>query len=401
MADPRYGAPTYDPSRPDPVLGAGGGGGSTFLALLRQMLQAGKPLTQIDSEGRPIPGTVLPARGNTPATAAQTGAPYIRSRPPGLGMLGDDPAINYVSQPSGSPGSPRDPQDIFAAALQAFMDNQRGSGSAGRSQFDQDTDRMNAESQNAIRQAQIADYMVTQSQKEYELALKSGDLALAKQKLADSQVWSKRAADANDRANSLSAAGHMISGYGREDAALLGRGELQSRGATNMTALTGILSTLAQAQGELGLKIASTPKNAIAGMMLSRGAPMGQAMAGGQSYAPGNSLGFDPGQLQSMIQQAMAAAQQQMQAPPMPSFDMNQVISGLRGAANYAQTTMPPAMVPGPPNDGSGDRVVGNRVPDNGYQSVYDRMKNGGAPQATLDRFRETAAGIGFPGAPK
>jgi hypothetical protein len=284
-----------------------------------------------------------------------------------------------------------------------FAISQGGLGGGG-GRYDTAADTMNAESarmnaetnryqafaQEAYQKAQV-------SLGEYENALKSGDLALAREKFQDSQVWNARAAEATDTMNNFrgidsqtSAYKGQIDAFGASESAAVARGGLQARGAENMTGLAGMMGNLSQAQEELRFKIASTPRNAIAGLMMGRGQPG----SGQNAYAPGNVLGFDPSMLQTALQNAMSMGQQVGNLPP-PQFNLQQTMAGLQGAAAAAQSAMPVNRQVAPPSDPSASRIVGNRV--NEYKSTFDRMVAGGAPGVALEGFKKSAAEAGYP----
>lgn len=279
------------------------------------------------------------------------------------------------------------PEDIIAAFMQAGM-----GGARGPSQFELDTQRMSAEAQ--MRNAATNEFQARAdaAYKEAATALATGNLALAREKFQDSQVWAARAADAQDEQN-------RIGGINASTSAARSAGDLintangqqtqrELGGASQLTSLTNILSNLAQAQGELGLKIASTPRNAIAGFLMSRGQDGGAAAA----YNPGNLFGINTQMLQTAIQQASQVAQRL--ATPGPQMDLGPILAGLNAASMQATRQMP-QITPGPASDGGGARAVGARVPT--WQSVYDRMVAGGAPQSALDTYREAATKAAYP----
>lgn len=136
--------------------------------------------------------------------------------------------------------------------------------------------------------------------------------------------------------NLLGDAGTLgIKNFSAVEDAILGRGNLAARGAENYSNLTGILGNLGAAQSELALKIATTPRNAIAGFLIGRGQNGGAA----SMFNPSNILGIDTATIQSVISQALQAAGQVGQLPNMQQFDVNSIIQGMVGAANNAASS--------------------------------------------------------------
>lgn len=412
--------------------------------------------------------------------------------------------------PGGAPGAAGGMDPTTAAILAALQAGQSGGSgadnygvlsAADRLALEQrglDINQFNAESQRMLAEAQVADYMYQRTQDEANLALKRGDLQLAREKFEDSKIWAARSADANDEANRLSGIGRQIDAYGtmgnlqlgalgaQTDAyssaggltnqatglqlgglndagrlelggfeaqgdilgragalgvsnfsaiedALLGRGNLSARGAENYSNLVNILGNLGVAQQQLGLDIATTPRNAIAGFLMGRG----QSAAGAEMFNPANILGINPAQIQQVIQSALASASQVGVLPAMEKFDAGGIISGMTGAANNAASTgsanaagirgvanQAPGRVAG---DVSALRQVGasapgviqsavsglsnaaasvaNKAPatipsaatsDNPYAAMINQLVAGGAPQIAIDQLRNTAAAAGY-----
>ena len=361
-----------------------------------------------------------------------------------------------------------------------------------------DINQFSAETQRAMSEAQIADLMYQRTVDEANLALKRGDLQLAREKFEDSKIWASRAADANDEANRLTGIGRQVDAYGTmgnlqlgaldtqtkaygqaggltneatglqlrglgdagqlelagygtqgdilgkagglgisnfsaiEDA-ILGRGNLGARGAENYSNLTSILGNLGIAQQQLGLQIATTPRNAIAAFLMGAG----QSGQGAQMFNPQNILGINPAQIQGVIQSALNSAAQVGNLPAMEKFDVNGIISGMTGAANNAATTgaanaagirgvanQAPGRVSGDVNAlrqvgasapgviqsavsglSNAAASVANKAPAtvpgaatsaNPYATMIQQLVAGGAPQIAIDQLKNTATAAGY-----
>lgn len=233
----------------------------------------------------------------------------------------------------------------------------------------------------------------------------------------------------------LGAAGNLgVNNFSAVEDAIFNRGSLQARGAENYSNLTNILGNLGIAQQQLGLDIATTPRNAIAGFLMGRG----QSGQGAEMFNPANILGINPAQIQQVIQQAMASAGQVGQnLPAMQQFNAGGIINGMVGAANNAASTgaANAAGIRGVANQAPGRvamdanalRQVGASAPGaiqsavsglsnaaasvaqrtpatvpgaatsaNPYSAMYNKMVAGGAPQIAIDQLRNTAAAAGY-----
>lgn len=332
-----------------------------------------------------------PAWANDPSLMANRDITGMRSS-------GETPTAAQMAAYGGDTGG----------GLDAIIKMLMGGGANG-GRYDTAADTLNSQ----------ANMMQAESDKAYKAAqsaLAMGNAEEAKRQFNISQQWEAKRADA-EAYNAQS--GRMNAQTGQQNAntnqfnADVGRyGAMtdvansaeasrnnnmlnMSRGAANQTNLAQVLGSIADAQGKLGLQIASTPKNAIAGLMIGRGQQPGAAGA----YTPNNVLGFDPNSLTQAIQMAMQSSQQAMQMPA-PQFDLNGAMAGLQGMARGGMQG--PGITPAPPTDNSG-MMMGNRIPNYnspppataGYQSVLDRMRSGGAPQSAIDNFLQSASSAG------
>lgn len=397
--------------------------------------------------------------------------------------------------------------DLLAQLMAAEAGGGAGSGrydtaadtmNAESTRMNAETNRYQAEVQAKLVEAQMADMMYQRTVDEANLALKRGDLQLAREKFEDSKIWSARAADAADESNRLqglgiqtnafgkmgdlqlgalgaqtdaySSAGNLtnsatglelgglsdagkleqqgfatqgdlygnagqlgVSNFSAVEDALLGRANVQARGAENYSSLTNIIGNLLNEQNNLALQIATTPRNAIAGFLMGRGQNGGAAAA----FNPGNLMGINPGMLQGVIQSALQSAGQVGVMPAMQQFDVNGIIQGMLGAGNnaaaagtsaanqlravasQAQSRVAPdvsalrqvgASAPGAIQGAvaglsNAAAQTANRVPATipappnsaaAYQASLDQMIANGAPQAAIDMYRNNMAAAGL-----
>jgi hypothetical protein len=362
----------------------GSAGKSVGGAIARHPVRAG-----IGALGAGLTGKSVWDEINKGSTSESNGN-YTRSRP---GGLTDEQVFGAGGGAGGAGGSATgNPQ------LDAILEMMMAGGAGGR--YDTPADTMNAESNRM--QAMAQDFAA-----KARASADAGNLQLAREQFADSQIWSERAANATDTGNQLRGESNQTERYGamgnlyaQTEASDLGRAGMKARGAEGLGKLVETLGTLGKDQADLQLKIMSTPRNAIAGAMMGRGQNPGPVQG---PWMPTNLLGFDPSTLPALIAQAQQAMSQvgQMQAP---TFDPRQIMSGLNFASQSAQQMMPQSMIPAQPNQPGAMQVAQRRLPQppaNGgmptsYQAVLDRMRAGGAPQMAIDSFLQGANAEGY-----
>lgn len=314
-----------------------------------------------------------------------------------------------------------------------------------------ETNRFSAETQAKMVEAQIADMMYQRTVDEANLALKRGDLELARQKFEDSKIWSARAADAADESNRLQGIGIQTNAYGKmgdlglgalgvqndaysaaggltnqatgmqlsglSDAGNLQLGGYKAQGdilgnagalgVSNFSATEDALSNRANVQAR-GAENYSNLTNIIGSLLNEQnnlalqiattprnaiaGFLMGRGQNGGlaSAFNPSNLLGINPQMLQGVINSALQSAAQVGVMPAMQPFDINSIIQGMVGAGNNAASSAASAA--------AGIRDVANAAPGRVANDVNALRQVGasapGAIQGAVSGLSNAAASV-------
>lgn len=166
---------------------------------------------------------------------------------------------------------------------------------------------------------------------EANVALRGGELNLAREKFAAAQEQQDIANRLDARIQATAEANVGLRGFEAGTADITARGALESSAATNLSNLVNTIGNLSARQEELGLDILSTPRNIFPAFFLGQGRDPSSELF--DMFNVKNILGIDPNQIQGLLKQALDAIGGLQGRAAAPPFDVTSLLSDLSARA--------------------------------------------------------------------